>query len=140
VADRIGQGLLGISHALDHSSVEIVYPRRAENGAVVVERSRVLPVDPPAERRRDGFAPLTMLPIPFLVAQVAVEYVHARLFELVAHSFVAANAASLAVLQAAHAHLDEMVADLRRAENVLRQEEITAEVLEVITGRIQEVS
>ncbi len=77
-----------------------------------------------------------MLPLPVLASQLAIEDLPARLFEFVVESFAAANAASLEILQAAHAHLDEMLVELRRTENVLRQEEITAEVLEVITGRM----
>jgi len=78
-----------------------------------------------------------MLPALALAVQIAREYVHARLFQFVAESFAAANTASLEVLQAAHTHLDEVLVDLRRTENVLRQEEITAEVLEVSAGRMK---
>ena len=60
----------------------------------------------------------------------------AQVFEAIAESFAAENAARLAVLQAANVHLSDMLADLRRTENVLRQDEITAEVLELIGGRM----
>jgi F-type H+-transporting ATPase subunit gamma len=137
VADQIGELLAARASTGDALVVDVVYPRRTTTGAVTVERRRLLPLDPPPRVGAGALPPITMLPALALTSQIAGEYVHARLFEFVAESFAAANAASLEVLQAAHAHLDDMLVDLRRTENVLRQEEITAEVLEVITGRMK---
>ncbi len=138
VADRLAGILaqLAAARADDADlSVAVVHPCRAASGAVTVERRALLPIEvPPAAP--PPFAPITTLSPAALAAEVGGEYVHARLFQMVAESFAAANAASLEVLQAAHAHLDDMLTDLRRAENVLRQEAITSEVLEVITGRL----
>lgn len=134
-ADEIGA--LVLERSGDGARVEIVHPRRAPTGGIVIERRRLLPLELPPNGRPNALAPITMLPPALLMSQLAAEYVHARLFEFVAESFAAANAASLEVLQAAHTHLDEMLVELRRSENVLRQDEITAEVLEVITGRMQ---
>ena len=136
-ADQIGTLVLERSKSIDRLSVEIVHPKRTDTGGIAIERCRLLPIDLPENGRANALPPITMLPAPLLMAQIAGEYLHARLFEFVAESFAAANAASLEVLQAAHTHLDDMLVDLRRSENVLRQDEITAEVLEVITGRMQ---
>ena len=136
VADQIGELLLKRMDTNEALSADVIHPRRTPSGGAIIERRRLLPIDLPSRPRRGGSQPITMLPVPVLASQIAIEYVHARLFEFVAESFAAANAASLEVLQAAHAHLDEMLVELRRTENVLRQEEITAEVLEVITGRM----
>ena len=136
-ADQIGALVFERSKSIDRLSVEIVHPKRTATGGIVIERCRLLPFDLPENGRPNALPPITMLPAPLLMAQIASEYVHARLFEFVAESFAAANAASLEVLQAAHTHLDDMLVDLHRSENVLRQDEITAEVLEVITGRMQ---
>jgi F-type H+-transporting ATPase subunit gamma len=137
VADEIGDLLLKRIAANEPMTAEVVHPRRTPTGGVIIERRQLLPVSLPPRARLGGSRPITMLPVPALSSQIAVEYLHARLFEFLAESFAAANAASLEVLQAAHAHLDEMLVELRRTENVLRQEEITAEVLEVITGRMR---
>lgn len=136
-ADQIGSLILERSKSVDGLSVQIVHPKRTATGSIVIERCRLLPIDLPESRRPNALPPITTLPTPILMAQIAGEYLHARLFEFVAESFAAANAASLEVLQAAHTHLEDMLVDLRRSENVLRQDEITAEVLEVITGRMQ---
>ncbi len=136
-ADQIGALLVERSASHDGLAVEIVHPRRTPAAGIVIERCRLLPLALSADGRPNSLPPITMLPTALLMSQIAGEYVHARLFEFVAESFAAANAASLEVLQAAHAHLDDMLVELRRRENVLRQDEITAEVLEVITGRMQ---
>ncbi|HVZ88302.1 MAG TPA: FoF1 ATP synthase subunit gamma [Polyangia bacterium] len=136
VADQIGDLLLTRMDASEPLIADVIYPRRTPTGGAVIERQRLLPIDLPSRAYLGDFPPITMLPVPILAAQIAIEYVRARLFEFVAETFAAANAARLEVLQAAHAHLDEMLLGLRRTENVLRQEEITAEVLEVITGRM----
>jgi F-type H+-transporting ATPase subunit gamma len=136
VADRVAALLARQASDSDGElTADIVHPRRSTTGGISVERRRLLPIEVTATS--PAFAPLTMLPRALLLADVGGEYVHARLYEMVAESFAAASAASLEVLQAAHAHLDDMLAELRQAENVLRQEEITAEVLEVITGRMR---
>jgi F-type H+-transporting ATPase subunit gamma len=138
VADRVAALLARQAKESDGElTADIVHPRRGATGGILIERRRLLPIE--VTPTSPAFPPITMLPQPLLVADVGGEYVHARLYEMVAESFAAANAASLEVLQAAHAHLDDMLADLRRSENVLRQEEITAEVLEVITGRMRQV-
>ena len=142
VADRVA-GLLArrADLAAGTLTAEVVYPRRAPSGGVEIERRRLLPIELDTLPRNGAgprFEPITMLPRQKLIAQVAGEYVHARLYEMAAESFAAANAASLEVLQAAHTHLDQMLAELRRTENILRQDEITAEVLEVITGRMRD--
>jgi F-type H+-transporting ATPase subunit gamma len=137
VADRIGDLVRQRATSGAPLVVEVVHPRRAATGPAVIERRHLLPIDLQPRTGTRGLPPLMMLPTLALASQIAGEYVHACLFQFLAESFAAANAASLEVLQAAHAHLDEMVGALRRTENVLRQEEITAEVLEVITGRLQ---
>jgi len=139
VADQIGDLLAQRAARVASLVVDVVHPRRTTTGGTAVERRRLLPLDLPSRTSSRGLPPITMLPAPALAAQIAGELVHARLFEFVAKSFAAANAASLEILQAAHAHLDDMLVDLRRSENMLRQEEITAEVLEVITGRLNSV-
>lgn len=136
VADQIGDLLLKRMDASEPMTADVIHPRRTPAGGAVIEQRRLLPIDLPSRARPAESQPITMLPVPVLASQIAIEYVHARLFEFVAESFAAANAASLEILQAAHAHLDEMLVELRRTENVIRQEEITAEVLEVITGRM----
>ncbi|HVY38747.1 MAG TPA: F0F1 ATP synthase subunit gamma, partial [Polyangia bacterium] len=136
VADQIGDRLVERMNDGELVTVDVIHPRRTPSDGTVIERQRLLPIELPPRPPSRGYPPLTMLPAPVLAAQVAIEYLHAQLVAFAAESFAAANTASLEVLQAAHAHLDDMLVALRRTQNALRQEEITAEVLEVITGRM----
>jgi len=138
VADRIGDLIAKRMPADQPVAVDVVHPRRSAERGTVIERRPLLPLLPSSKERPDpGQRPITMLPAGALLSQIAVEYVHARLVEFVAETFAATNAATLEVLQAAHTHLDDMIVELRRTENVIRQENITAEVLEVISGRMR---
>lgn len=142
VADRVAALLArAADQAAGLLTAQVVSPRRTAGGGVEIVRRDLLPVDVdlsdlghdlPAAR----FEPIMTLPRQELIADIAGEYVHARLYETAAESFVAANAASLEVLQAARSHMEDMLTALRRTENVLRQDEITAEVLELIAGRM----
>ncbi|HVY41343.1 MAG TPA: F0F1 ATP synthase subunit gamma [Polyangia bacterium] len=136
VADQIGDRLVERMNDGELVVVDVIHPRRTPAGGTVVERQRLLPRELLPRPTSPGYPPLTMLPAPVLAAQIALEYLHAQLVAFAAESFAAANAASLEVLQAAHAHLDDMLVAARRTQNAMRQEEITAEVLEVITGRL----
>lgn len=138
VADRMAALLARLArHSGAGFTAAVIHPRRAPSGAVIVTRRPLLPIAVMSRRTPPPFRPITTMPPLRLAAEIGGEYVHAQLFEMVAEAFTAANAASLEVLQSAHTHLDDMVRDLRRSENSLRQEEITAEALELIAGRMQ---
>lgn len=136
VADQIGDRLVERMGGGEPACADVIHPSRTPSGGTVIERQHLLPIHLPPRAPGRGYPPLTMFPAPVLAAQIAIEYLHARLVAFAAESFAAANAASLEVLQAAHTHLDDMLVALRRTQNALRQDEITAEVLEVITGRM----
>ncbi len=78
--------------------------------------------------------PLTTLPLDQLVTQLAEEYVFAELCEAVMLSYAAENETRMMAMLAARtnvrARLDDLTAKARR----MRQEEITAEVVELAAG------
>jgi F-type H+-transporting ATPase subunit gamma len=49
-------------------------------------------------------------------------------------SFASENGARLAAMQSAREKLDERLSDLQALERRLRQEQITGELLEIVTG------
>ncbi len=81
-------------------------------------------------------APLVTLAPRRLLAKLAEEYVFAQLCEAITLSFSAENEARMRAMIAARANvhdkLDQLVSDSRR----LRQEEITAEIVELSSGRL----
>ena len=62
------------------------------------------------------------------------ELLLAQLAHAVTESFANENAARLAAMQAATENVSSKLEELRRSERELRQEEITTELLDVVTG------
>ena len=117
------------------AAVEIVYFSHQGGGRRALERQSLLPVDlgrfqPP----RGAFPPLTNLPPQALVGGLIGEYVFAQLAHAAMESFASENRARLAAMQSARDKLDQRLAELRSVERSLRQEEITNELLEIMTG------
>lgn len=81
-------------------------------------------------------APLVTLAPQRLMVRLAEEYVFAQLCEAIMLSFAAENEARMAAMIATHANvhdkLDQLVGDSRR----LRQDEITAEIVELTSGSL----
>jgi F-type H+-transporting ATPase subunit gamma len=117
------------------ATVEIVYFSHQGGGRRALERQSLLPVDlgrfqPP----RAAFPPLTNLPPQALVGGLIGEYVFAQLAHAAMESFASENRARLAAMQSARDKLDQRLSELRSDERCLRQEEITNELLEIVTG------
>jgi F-type H+-transporting ATPase subunit gamma len=139
VADRTVDVLLRRFTKGTIGTIEVVSAHRMPTGQVVVERRTILPVQttpgPAPALALEVLPPITNVPRDVLLPHLIEEYLYARLVEIAAESLVAENAARLAVLESAHEHLDDMLDSLRHADHRLRQDEITAEVLELVAGR-----
>ena len=81
--------------------------------------------------RTSGQAPLTTLPPARLLSGLAEEYVFAELCEAALTAFAAENEARVATMLAAKGNLESMLTGLQALERQIRQEEITAEVVEL---------
>jgi F-type H+-transporting ATPase subunit gamma len=139
VADRTVDALLRRFKREGIGRIDVVSAHRLPSGQVMVDRRTILPVQPHPDLATtpaiEALPPITNLPRDNLLPRLVEEYLYARLVEIAAESLVAENAARLAVLESAHEHLDDMLESLRDADHRLRQDEITAEVLELVAGR-----
>jgi F-type H+-transporting ATPase subunit gamma len=115
--------------------VEVLFARRARDGRTTVERESILPPPGPGASGGAGLPPLSNLAPAALVDRLADEYLLARLTRAATESFAAENASRLEILANAQRHVDERIERLARTEHHLRQEEITAELLELLAGR-----
>ena len=135
LAERIARALY--AWVTDHAAarVEMVVPVWSAAGGVGAARRTLLPFD---FRRfkvaATGQAPLVTLPPARLLAQLAVEYVFSELCEAACLAFAAENEARVAAMLAAGSNLKDMRADLTGLARLLRQAEITAEVVELASG------
>ncbi|MDE2289822.1 MAG: F0F1 ATP synthase subunit gamma [Burkholderiales bacterium] len=85
-----------------------------------------------------GQAPLTTLPLPRLLARLAEEYVYTQLCEAVLLSFAAENEARLFAMTSAQHNVRAKLAELTGQYRRLRQEEITAEIIELSAQGVAE--
>jgi F-type H+-transporting ATPase subunit gamma len=116
-------------------SVDVFFPTWALGEGLAVERRSLLPLN----RSRfgalaPGDAPLITLPAPQLLARLAEEYVYAALCEAAMRAFSAENEARVAAMVRAKGNIETMLGGLQARERQVRQEEITAEVVELASG------
>jgi F-type H+-transporting ATPase subunit gamma len=135
LAGRIADALYDwLSDRADHH-VEVIVPTWSPGGGVVPERRSLLPFD----YRRFAVTtsdqpPLTTLPAAQLLGLLAEEYVFAELCEAALTAFAAENEARVAAMLSAKTNLADMRSTLQALERQIRQEEITAEVVELASG------
>jgi F-type H+-transporting ATPase subunit gamma len=116
-------------------AVDIVFARLDGDRTIRAEHSRLLPLD--YERFATAAAaipPLITLGPDRLLAQLAEEYIYARLCEAAMHSFAAENEARLQAMSAASDNIDKTLAELTEREHRVRQEDVTAEIIELAAG------
>jgi F-type H+-transporting ATPase subunit gamma len=78
--------------------------------------------------------PLTTLAPDVLLASLADEYVYASLCEAAMHAFVAENEARAAAMVRARSKVQDILTELHLSEHRVRQEAITAELVELVGG------
>ena len=115
--------------------VALAYPAwSTEHGARIVQTS-LLPLDLSAFPADAGRAPpLTNLPPAELIEGLTLEYAFARICEAAAEAFAAENEARMRTMASARAHIEAKGEALRLEERLTRQDEITAEVVELAAG------
>ena len=117
------------------AAVEVVFPSWSGGEGVSVTCRSLLPLDPQRFSVAPGGMPaLTTLPPDVLLARFAEEYVYASLCEAAMHAFVAENEARAAAMVRARGKVQDMLGELALTEHCVRQEAITAELVELAAG------
>lgn len=104
------------------------------HGRVRIERRRLLPIDPAILPPVGGDAPLMNLAPAALLVSLTGDYLHALICDAALHSFAAENEARMAAMAAARRQIEHELAALRATERRVRQDAITAEIIELATG------
>jgi F-type H+-transporting ATPase subunit gamma len=111
---------------------EVVFPIWSGSDGMRVACQSLLPLDLARfARARNGMPPMATLPPEVLLVSLAEEYVFASLCEAAMHAFLAENEARAAAMVRAHGKVQDMLDDLMLTEHRVRQEAITAELLEL---------
>jgi len=115
----------------------LVYARSSGGAASEVVVTSLLPFDPTPYRSAPAEAgppPLIYLAPRQLIDRLVDELVLAELMRAAMESFASENGARLATMEAAHTSIDKKLDELSQDERRLRQDEITTELLDIVTG------
>jgi F-type H+-transporting ATPase subunit gamma len=117
------------------ASVRLVFARYQAGGRFEIGVRPVIPIDPKllsASARRAP--PLHHLPPELLLQRLVEEHLFADLVLAMMESLASENGARLQVMKAADRNIEDKLSDLTRRARQVRQEAITAELLDVVTG------
>lgn len=78
--------------------------------------------------------PMNNQPLPGLFAGIVQEYLHLCLFRAAVESLASENAARLTAMHAAGEHIDERLSELNALHRQQRQNAITGELLDIVSG------
>jgi F-type H+-transporting ATPase subunit gamma len=135
LAARIADALYGWLADQAACHLDVMVPTWSAAAGVVAERRSLLPFD---FRRfameASGQAPLITLPAAVLLSRLAEEYVFAELCEAALMAFAAENEARVATMLSAKDNLENMLSGLQTLERQIRQDEITAEMIELASS------
>jgi F-type H+-transporting ATPase subunit gamma len=113
--------------------VDMVVPVWTGGAGTRIEIRALLPLDTAALAGAPVASqpPLTTLSRDVLLGRLTEEYVYARICEAAVEAYVAENEARVTAMAAAHGKIETQLAALQRLEHRVRQEAITAEVIEL---------
>lgn len=103
-------------------------------GAAQVKRQQLFPVDLPVTSADSQTAPLMNMPPAELIAALGDDYFHARICNIALHAYAAENEARMAAMAAARSQIERELSENQALERRVRQEAITAEIIELATG------
>lgn len=128
LARQIAARLVGVRRA------GIVFAQHHSGGAYTIVQRQVLPFAPAPLPDVAPQRPLHHVPTAALLSQLAAEYLFAEIAQALMHSIVSENSARLMTMDAAARNIDARLDKLRRDERTARQEQTTADMLDVIVG------
>lgn len=137
LADRIAEALYPRIASGEIGRLDAVFGQREPGHGTEVQRHRLFPLDiskfpHPANAMR----PLLNLAPATLLRDLTTDYLFAQLCHAALHAFAAENEARMESMASARTQIERQLAILRARQRQVRQEEITAEIIELATGEI----
>ncbi len=134
-ADHIADAIYRRIAAGQVDRLDAIFMHRRTGQASHVERRHLFPFDPAAfPRPKDANAPILNLSAETLLSDLTDAYLHAQLCNAALHAFAAENEARMEAMASAHRQIERKLSSLQSTQRVVRQEEITAEVVELAAG------
>jgi F-type H+-transporting ATPase subunit gamma len=135
LADRIAEAVLPRVARGAVDRIEVVYGEWRPGRGLGIERRSLIPLDLrafPRPARSDR--PLVNLLPARLLAGLTEDYLHAQLCHAALHAFAAENEARMQAMASAHRQVQRQFDALLATQRRVRQDEITAEIVELAAG------
>jgi F-type H+-transporting ATPase subunit gamma len=117
------------------AGVEVIYTQHAGGQPAHLEQRRLLPLEMPVvQETSTNLPPIINLRPRRLFDDIVGEYFFATLENAAMQSFFSENSTRFRAMEAAHQHIDDKSSDLTKLMQRLRQELVTNEILELISG------
>jgi F-type H+-transporting ATPase subunit gamma len=135
LADRIAEALYARIATGEIGSLDVIVSEWRPGRGTHVERRRLFPFDMTRFRSPAiAFAPLLNLAPEMLLSDLTSDYLHALLCNAALHAFASENEARMEAMTAAHSQIERQLTSLRASQRHIRQDEITAEIIELAAG------
>lgn len=135
LADRIAGALYADIAAGGPADVDAVFTDWQPGRGRSLQHRRLLPFDPAMfPRHTDRNPPLMNLAPHALLEGLTAEHLHAQLCSAALHAFAAENEARMEAMAAARTQIERQLSSLQAQQRTVRQEEITAEIIELAAG------
>ncbi|MEJ0069371.1 MAG: FoF1 ATP synthase subunit gamma [Pseudomonadota bacterium] len=135
LADQIAEAVYARIATGEIDRLDAVFSQGNPGQGSHVERRHLFPFDMTQfPRPTDENAPLLNLPPETLLDELTVDYLHAQLCNAALHAFAAENEARMESMAAARNQIERQLAALQATQRLVRQEEITAEIIELAAG------
>ncbi|MDR3460975.1 MAG: F0F1 ATP synthase subunit gamma [Beijerinckiaceae bacterium] len=135
LADRIAEALYKPIATGEIDQLDAVFGEWRPGHGVHVERRHLFPLDTKAFPlpRGDGALVVNLAP-DVLLSELTAAYLHAQLCDAALQAFAAENEARMEAMAAAHHQIERQLSELQARQRILRQEEITEEIIELAAG------
>ncbi|WP_213770532.1 F0F1 ATP synthase subunit gamma [Bradyrhizobium sp. dw_78] len=135
LADRIASAVYDRVAAHEVTRLDTMFTRWQPGRGFAVERINLFPLDRKAFATAVAAdAPLVNLEPDALLGALTADYIYARLCHAALHAFAAENEARMEAMASARSHIERQLTALQAREQLVRQDEITAEIIELAAG------
>jgi F-type H+-transporting ATPase subunit gamma len=135
LADRVAEALYFRIATGEIDRLDAIFSGWRPGHGIHVNRRRLFPFDVAQfPHPQDAKPPFVNLPPQALLNELTADYLHAQLCDAALHAFAAENEARMEAMAAAHNQIERQLSTLRTRQQQVRQEEITAEIIELAAG------
>jgi F-type H+-transporting ATPase subunit gamma len=135
LADRIAGALYSRVATGEIGQLDAIFSEWQPGHGTHVKRRRLFPLDMTQfPRPTSANIPLLNLAPEALLIELTADYLHAQLCNAGLHAFAAENEARMEAMAAARNQIERQLSSLQATQRHVRQEEITAEIIELAAG------